>query len=51
MTNDQTRAFDKLRRAWLNHHDLKMRRASIADLASSRTHLEDARLSAYRSLR
>jgi len=51
MTNEQNRAFDKLRKAWLNHHDLKMRRASIADLTLSRTMLEDARISAHRSLR
>lgn len=51
MTNEQNRAFDKLRRAWLNHHDLKSRRASISDLTLSRTLLEEARLNAHRHLR
>lgn len=51
MTREQNRAFEALRNAWVAHHDLKMQRASIGDLVSSRVHLEDARLSALRSLR
>lgn len=44
MTNTQLHAFDSLVAAWLAHQDLRTTDASIAERASSRSRLDDARL-------
>ncbi len=50
MTNEQLRAFDKLRAAWVAHHDLQTQHAPVADLMSSRLRLDGARAEALRHL-
>jgi len=46
MTIQQRTAFDSLLTAWLEHQELRDAGASIADLTSSRTRLDSARLNA-----
>ena len=50
MTNEQLTAFDRLRQAWVAHHDLQTKHAPVADLASSRMRLDGARVEAMRHL-
>ena len=50
MTNDQLRAFSRLRDAWVAHHDLQTQHAPVADLMASRMRLDGARAAALRNL-
>lgn len=47
MTIAQQSQFEALRAAWLEHQQLKVQGAPIADLATSRKRLDEARLHAY----
>lgn len=50
MTNAAQSEFSSLQTAWLEHQALKTSGASVAVLAASRERLDEARLSAYRSV-
>lgn len=50
MTNIQLDNFNSLLSAWCDHQELRDHGASIADLASSRTRLDDARVRSHRAL-